>query len=478
MTLIKIAGKSFEADQVQALIDSGLLNIGQKNDPASTTLPGAQLHGPLQSGANYGPLAIPGYRPGMFSAFQRPKSLAAVLPLERSDVWTEKISIMTGVTAEGGANATDWCGDPPGPGALKKCDQNYSFGRYYVKTELNAAAQVGMRYDRADVPREILNAGPAAHRMIPETMFRLPNTMSQLQYELFKFGVSAERDLCHVTIQGDTSLTSAQAHHGWIVEFAGLDSQIATGKSDATSELLCPAADSYVGSFNANVDGAATDGRTIVEFISDMVYGIRDRASSVGMGSTQWAFVGRKELFYALTAVWACNYWTARCAYSDNNAQQQDAFRVEELRREMLNGMYLIVDGIQYPWISDECVPQETLGNQYYKSDLYFVPLNWEGMPLARLQYFPMDNQYATEFTDAFGFGEVTRLNNGLWLVGKRDTGLCIEYHFQAMMRLILDAPFLAGRVDDIWYHYRAPSRNAIPGSSLYEDGGISYWTG
>jgi hypothetical protein len=42
-------------------------------------------------------------------------------------------------------------------------------------------------------------------------------------------------------------------------------------------------------------------------------------------------------------------------------------------------------------------------------------------------------------------------------------------------MRLILEAPFLAGRLDDVWYTYLPKSRSAMPGASLYANGGLSY---
>lgn len=476
--MLKIGDKEYTDKELATLAKAGVLNIGQKNDPASTTLPGAQLHGPLGSGTGYGPLSGAGIRPEMYSAFQRPPSLARALPIMRSEVASEMIEIMTGVTDEGGTNATGFCGDPPSPGALKICKQVYTFGDYYVKTDLNAAANVGLLKNRADVPRQFLNDGAEMHPLIPDEMFNpLTDTRSQLAYELWKIGVGVERSLSHVIIQGDTTLASTATEWGWISEFAGLDGQIKTGYTDAHTGNTCPAADSDVHSFNANIDGTDANSDDIVTVISDQYYGIRHRADHVGMNGVQWALVMRQEAFYALTEVWACNYYTARCTATTNAAQSQDATRIEMLRQEMIGGSYLLIDGVRVPVLFDEGIPQETLGDGYYKSDFYLVPLNWMGRPLTYLQYFPMDNQYSVEFTDGLGLSEVRRMNNGLWLVGKRDTGLCIEYHFQAKMRLILDTPFLAGRVDDVWYYYRAPSRNAIPGASLYVDGGTSYLT-
>jgi len=85
-----------------------------------------------------------------------------------------------------------------------------------------------------------------------------------------------------------------------------------------------------------------------------------------------------------------------------------------------------------------------------------------------------MSNGYISEFANSFGLDDVAVMNNGLFLVGKRSTGLCIEYHVQARMRLILDAPFLSGRVDDVIYTLIDPIRDAMPGTSFYANGGVT----
>jgi hypothetical protein len=85
-----------------------------------------------------------------------------------------------------------------------------------------------------------------------------------------------------------------------------------------------------------------------------------------------------------------------------------------------------------------------------------------------------MGNSYINEFANAFGLDDVAVLNNGLFIVGKRSTGLCIEWHIQSRMRLILDAPFLSGRVDDLIYTLVDPIAEAIPGVSNYRNGGVT----
>lgn len=476
MTNLQIAGKEFSPEQMQVLIDEGY--FGQKNTPASTTLATNALHGPSQSGTGYGALSNPGVRPGMLSAMTRPTTLSQVLPLIKSDVATEKIDIITGVTEEGGTNATGFCGDPPTNGALKKCGIDFDFGEFYLKDDLEALAKIGLRRDRADVPRDILNAATpmnAGNRWIPDMTFRLSDTMSALRYQTWLVGVATERSICHVTMQGDNTLTSANAFHGWIKEPQGLDSLIATGYADRITSQTCPIIDPIVKSFNALVTGTDTNSRILRDVITGVMWSLEQRASDAGLMGVQWGIVMRRELFYNLVQHIACKAFTTFCTATLETSINTSAETIERLRLDMLRGQYLIIDGMQYPVFLDQCIQQDTLDNQYYKSDISVIPLSWQGMPLTYFQYFDQNNQYSTEYT-SFLDKPVERMNDGVWLVSERNTGGCWEHHYQMLMRLILEAPFLAARIDDVWYYFREDLHNAIPGDSAYFDGGLSYF--
>lgn len=463
------------------------MGVSQKNDPASLTLTAPALQGVFQGNENnYGLFSTPGIRPQRFSALVRPRSLASIIGVTKSEYHQELLEIMTGVTAASGTNATGFCGNPPTVGQGKVCEQIYRWGKFYIKTDLNALPELGQLRNRADVPGEILNDATRANAsmrnpFVPDLMYRLDNTRSQLQYELWRIGVHMERTLDSVLITGDDSQASTATEVGWITEFDGLDGQIKTGYSDAATGIACPATDSAVISFNAQVDGtmAGGDGRNIVQAFSDLVWAIKDRAREMGMEDTQFAAVMRKELFRALVDTWSCNYSTYRC--SSTNAGQpyfNDVVTTNQLRLEMMNGQYILVDGMPVPVIFSEGIPQDSLGSNLFKSDLYFVPVSWAGLPLLRAEYFDMNNQYLQEFATFVATDKISTLNNGMYIAGYRDTGLCTEYHFAAKLRLILETPFLAGRVDDIRYTFRAPIRNSNPSDTWWTaNGGVSIRT-
>lgn len=463
----------FSVEEIKEL--AGIFAEAVKHTPGSTTLTATPLQGVFHGNtAQYGIFTTPGVRPQRYSTLTRPYSLMNIVGVERSDLQTEMLEIMTGQTDVSCTNASGWCGTPPTAGQLKVCKQNYSWGQFYMKTQLNAIPEIGTLKNRADVPGEILNAGPTGHPFIPDLMFRMEDTRSQLQHEFYTVGVETERSFGITEVQGDNTLAYTSTKCGWIKEFNGLDKLIKTGHTDAETGIACPAVDSAVVTYSANVNTTTADGRNIVQVMDDTFYGLRQRARKMGMDATQWVIVMREELFRSLVEQYVCKYNIYACSgaqYAETNPNMEEANR---MRIEMLNGMYLIIQGIRVPVVFSEGIPQTTPASNTFESDLYFVPVNWAGQNLLKIQYFPMDNQYIQEFIN-FAGTEMAVLNNGLWLVGSAQTPLCKEYHFASKMRMILETPFLAGRIDNLQYTFAAPIRNALPGASYYANGGLTY---
>ncbi len=456
------------------------LGLTQKNDPASTTLTAPTLHGPFHGNeAQFGIFSFPGVRPQRWSTVPTPQSMASVLGISPSQYWQEILEVMTGITKDSGTNATGWCGNPPTVGQGKVCQQVYKYGKYYVKTDLAAIPELGQFKDRADLPAEILNAvGDQRNPFIPDLFYRWSGGPSSQRYALWRIGKSLEKSLENVLISGDLTQAYTATEHGWIAEFNGLDSQIKTGYTDAVTSIACPAMDSVVVSFNAENGGTDANGENIVGVLTDTYWGLVDRCVEFGMPGANLGLLMRKEQFRALTEVWACQYNTYRCTSTINAtaAFNEDVVNTNNLRREMQRGQYILIDGIPVPVIFSEGITRDGVGANHFRSDMYIVPISWEGMPLTRMEYFPMDNADATEFANFLGSDDITTLNNGLFIAGYRHTGLCKEYLFAAKMRLILETPFLAGRLDDIRYTFRAPIRNADPNDTyFYADGGTTH---
>lgn len=459
-------------------------NIAFKNNPASLVMTNTPaLQGPLpgSNGTLGGLFSAPGVRPDRFSALPRVRTMSSLLRPMPNDIYNEILSIVTGATASTGSNPTDYCGTPPQPGALKQCEQQFKYGNYYMKSALQSINDIGYLRNRADVPGQILNSAPEDYPLIPDIMWRIVDTRSVAQYAFYLQGIALERSLEPVLILGDSTKANTTTTLGWIKEFKGLDLQIKTGYTD-TSGVTCPAADSQVIGFNTSITGTigGGDGRTITQAISDLWYAAQDRAHQVGMDGVQFAFLMRKEMFRVLTDVYANTYATSRFQAASLTAGTpliQEAMATNDLRLEMLQGQYLLVEGMPVPVVFSEGIPLEGQGANSYLADLYLVPISWAGRPLLRMEYFNLNNNYITEWVGTIAPDRRRVLNNGLFAMGYNAQNFCDELLFASVMRLILETPFLAGRIDNIIFTYLASTRNAIPSESLYVNGGLSYYT-
>src|SRR5204863_7384450 len=135
---------------------------------------------------------------------------------------------------------------------------------------------------------------------------------------------------------------------------------------------------------------AGTDGfsRTVVGALIDTYYSMIDYLNRIGV-SPDYALVMRPDMFRALAAVWSCSYSTTRCTSSSAGIPLvRDAVSIRNEYENMLTGMYLPMEGANVPVIVDDSIPRETLGNGYYKADIYGVALRGNGRPVLYGEFF------------------------------------------------------------------------------------------
>lgn len=480
--MVMIRGLEYTEKQVSHMIDQGILDFAQKNDPSSSTATASSvLHG--QSFTNPSQLGLfsrPGVRPERLSAFMRPHSMARLLRPKKSEMINEIVEILTGQTAGSGSNATDWCAPGPLAGALKTCAQIYPFGNFKMNTRVVPLQEVGQRVNRADLDAIILNTPPQDNPLVPDMAYRFPRgQQDQFALEFFNLGNEIERQLEKEMWQGVVGTDSGI--RGWWKDMNSISSLVKTGYQDAYGGALCPAADSTVVAWNADV-GATVGGRNIVQAYSDTHYAMMDIAESVGMEGTVFAWFMRKEKFRALTQVWECQYLTSRCQ-SDSAGQPILVTGSEQtkLREDMQKGRYLLIDGMEVPVYFTDGIPLEQLAggaNKILRSDDFLLPISWNGIPLINLEYKDMANE-AAQILANMVYTSAMFLNNGMYLLTKNEKEGCVEFSLSSKMRMFLEAPFLSARIDDVSFTYQAPTRSADPGVTFngYANGGVTYRT-
>lgn len=454
--------------------------LGLKHDTSAATPSNSPLNGPYPGNSTqFGVLSSAGGRPGLWNATPRVRSFASVIPMVPTTIQQELIDVATGVTAGSGNNVVSACAVGPKPGALKAMRIAATFGIIHESTKIFDITQAGMRRNRADVDREFFNAARIQNAWLPQ----VPGIDGQglvpsaLRAEMLALGIDLERNVSQVHFTGVAG-TEDNTYRGVARQWNGLDSWVKTGYTDLVTGVAAPAADSTVVSFNADADGG-TDGfsRTIVGALIDTYFSMVDYLSRIGV-TPGYVLVMRPDMFRALAAVWACAYSTTRCTSSNAGAPLvRDAVSIRAEYEAILGGQYLPMEGANVPVLFDDSIPRDTLGNGYFKSDIYGLALTGNGRPVVYGEYFDMNNAEATEIANAFGITDATTttVNNGLYRVFKRVTGGCIEYDFFGRPRLITDAPFMHFRLDDIRYRAAYNQHDAVPGMSYYYNGGASY---
>jgi hypothetical protein len=479
---VQVLEKKFTAKEF-AEIRQAIMQV-EKHNPSGSAATNNPPYGPYADGSgDYGVFSYPGTRPNMFSAFSRPRSFASILGVRPSRVANEKIGIMTGITDSEGSNPSDFCGVAPTAGQLKLSVQNYIWGKSYWKSKVVNIAETGEYADYGDmVAKRIENVNQSRNPFIPDMMNKIDISNrdgATLANELATTGAAMERSWEIVAVQGNSTKSPAQAQRGWIREFDGLERQITTGKRDLDTQVLSPAVDSQVIAWNSGID-VSVSGRSFPMALTDTYWGMNQIARDVGMDGVTFAWLMRAEQFHALTYIYACEYWTARCPGSAGNPSFTDAAAVRGLQLEMMDGQYLKIDGKNVPVIfSDGISLTKSGGSVYTASSTFLLPIEWNGIPLLNLQYKPMDNADAMQFANFVGPNEFMGLNGGMWLATKQRSAYCMELLFAGKFRLIQDAPFLAAVINNTQFTFQAPIRNAYPTmTEFYRNGGASRWDG
>lgn len=456
-----------------------------KNDPGATATPNANvLHG-LNPSGTLGLFGSPGVDPRMYATIVRANgSFSAALPFRPSLFLQERREIVTGINAPTGSNPTGFCAPGMQPGDMKICRQDYEFGNILADTQTVDVINTGAYWNRADQDRDIIPPQLLNAPFMPDVIANA-NVNSQSYKQFLQLGTNLSRSSEIVLIQGNKLApnTGAGSQAFYISQYEGLDRLVKTGYVDVPSQVACPAVDSRVQNFGAiNVTGTAAQG-TIVDYVSDMITGIEmdvfgdPQGGGMGYdeGSSAFAILMHPRAWRPVTRQWPCAYNTVGCNVLVGSGATRlniDAATEREFQDEMYNGKYLMVDGRRIPVLFSWGVPIATVAPDTYNTTFYIVPMRLNGEAVTFMEYFNVDNPMQNEFIGLAGVPESRAINGGLYRIGRQAQPFCVLYKVAGKLRLRFDAPFAAGRIDNIQVTDRSRLRSPMVGESYYANGG------
>ena len=462
---------------MDTMIAAALLKLLQKEGVrekavgSSSFTPG---HGPS------GTFSQPGVSPDVANAMVMPElGLQALLPVRATRETNPLHAIFTGVTNLSDGNKPNGpCDDGITPGLAKLCTQTYVLGRQVMQTPVVDITRVGQVVNRGEFMDFSLIGGPNLDQRAPSVPADITQAMrTEMDKIMLEFRVSWAREYSKLIFTGNPANNTGG---GGYKEFRGLDILINSGYRDAETGTACPAADAFVLNFaSSNVSVTPSAATDIVNKLTAVNRYLRALARQTGLDPVSWAIVMPEMLYYELTKFWPIAYYTGvntQVAAAQTNTQLvANSVDMVNLRNEMRDGRYLLMDNLRIPVVFDDAVARGNV-NGTFTSPIYFVPLTvLGGTPATYMEYFDwsapgaaMDAVRALGIESAF-----TVTDNGRYLwVKKPQNNFCIQSQVVESSRLRLDFPFLSARITNVSYTPIIGTRSPYPSDADFYNGG------
>ena len=454
------------------------IDIGDllRKDVAPSTPVGPYLHGP---GGLFG---VAGVNRDVISTRVQPRGLLGALPARGTTDMNPLYPYITGFQAVSGSTKDGVCDDPQTAGPIKNCLQTAAFGRQEFMTRTFERNRLGQQINRGEfMDLNIVNGplvSPVGGITSPSSSNGGFDLNNEVRSRFVEVGVAYENYYLRQLYTGNPANNSAG---GGYKEFPGLDILIGTTKVDAIQGTPCPSLRSDIKAFNyLNVTNGG--GQTLVNVMTYLLRTRRSLAARTNMGAVQWLLSMREELFYEITAVWPCAYATYRCQVQDNTQTNLmvDAAAQLQMRNEMRNGKYLLIDDIKYPVVFDDGIIEENNADNgaitpgCFASDIYLIPVTIRNGTMAATFVEYLDYSASN--------GAMTMADpRDYWTDGGRymwhhkpPNSWCEQWLSKSELRIILLTPHLAGRVTDIQYCPLQHTNDSIIGDDYFIDGGVT----
>lgn len=468
-------------EAIQALASLLEKEMELKHTTPSGTPSTPYLHGP---GGMFG---VEGIERDLIHTRVMGRGLAWRLPAMANSYTDPLYAYITGFQDATGDNPTTVCSDGQTVGSMKSCLQTAQFGRYTAMTREMEVNRVGQLINRGEFNDLRLMNDP----LVPElgrAIFPNMSGAAQLSAGAEQLARFLEVGNYFVHLLGRQVYTGNPTNNsagGGYAEFPGLDILIGTNKVDAITGTECPSLDSDIKDYAYQKVDAEGTSPGIVTVLTSMYRYLKWIATSTNLDPATWALSMRPALFWEITDIWACQYYSYRCSTFDgDNIDPQPMFDTGDaikMRDAMRNGEYLIIDGERIPVIIDSYIQEEMSGDNAkidegcFASDIYFVPLTIRGgRQVTFFHYFdysasPMQSIVDGRYTDYFW------TDGGKYLWHKKPpVNWCIQHIAKTEPRLILLTPQIAGRITDVQYCPLQHERDAHPDDDYFVDGGVT----
>lgn len=447
-------------------------------------LKAGQAGGAPTSQAVYSPggvFAVPGVDQQVITAFQMPLStIATELPFTVSNYINERLALITGYNEGSGDEPDGVCDDLPSTGVVTGCMITFPFGRFGRSSSVIDLSSIGAVANRGIYTDLRLAGGvTSTHPFVPAgagvTTDPAQILKDDYRLSLFELAVEMMRKFGRLIYDGNPANNK---DGGGYQEFKGLNMLVNTGYVDVDTQVRCQILDSDVRVFNANINDDAT---RLVTWMTNMIRNIRKRADGSGLSPVELVLTMRWSAFMEITEIWPCVYGTYRCSF----AADADAARLvvdvayqDQMRQQMRDGMYLLVDGEKVRVKIDDFITETEPTPGTFQSDIYILPLRARNIRTLELEAFNFNGPGAAgDVIQARKLGSWFKITDGgrflVW--EKLPQNTCIQMSAITRPRLKLRTPQLAGRLIGVRYTPVKHEDSPWPDESSYRTGGTAF---
>lgn len=466
------------------------MGYGQKNDPSPYVAGQQYMHGVG------GLFSAPGTDPVVLSTIVPAQpGLATALPVLRDPVYSsdfggQDVPIMQFITGQTTGNLDSWnnqpngiCDDPPIAGILKACAQTAQYGLLSAKTEPINRRRIGRTVNNGEtlnlrVPNNPVSDDP----LVPTSMAGVSNLTFMINEELparfYEAAMGFQRMIRPLVWTGDPANNKAG---GGARQFQGILSLFNTGHRDMFTQNLCPTLDSVIASFGNTQITASLGGLYIYDYLRNFFRYLNGLAEDTGLAPVRFVIVMRRDLFFQMTDIWPILEYAKMIGVLDtvNGSQANGVLTMSgdqnaSLRDDMRRRQVLPIDGAFVEVVFDNTIPESAVGGQsnVYSTDIHIIPLTiLGGVPVTYWQFFNYDNAQGRQF-DQLVHGQTFTTDSGRFLWSFNQRNACADFAWWTEPRLMVHAPHLGGRIEDVAYNPGIHSRDWEPGSPNYYNGG------
>lgn len=446
----------------------------------TTVNAGQLLHGPG------GLFNTPGLENPIMSTVVAPQGLGPLLPAFPTLATYPYYGYLTEIVS-GGEDEPDEVCDPAPTGQIKNGTLSTQFGRVQASTktiDLGQIVQIINNSDRTDLmlAGSLLNPqeGGVSYPGNVNEGNVIENTIkTEMVASCFMMGMKIGRMLWN----GDPS--NATAGEGY-KPFRGISSLVKTGYVDAETNNAVAALDSLIvdGGWNTIGPGGTYDFasklRAVMHYLEDL--------ARKTVGSAEFVIVMRPEMWRMISDLYVLQYVNELVAAVDDTTAARwnlDAASITERRDALKEAHMLPVGGKLYMVVEDDGIPQLTNADDgnipvgQFSSTIYVLPVTVAGsLPVLYWEYLDW-NRAMQLLAQVAGLNEQVFWTDGgrfAWTFSR--TNMCIKLQARVEPRVILRAPQLAARIDDLIVNPDIDVRSAYIGDSGYVGGGETTRTG